>query len=233
MEKTYCNPLDLAYRYQHLAENGRRFAYREAADPTLVHFKGRYYLFASMSAGFWHSADLADWQFHANRELLIYDYAPDVRQVGEYLYFCASRRGENCPILRSANPLADDFEQVSAPFDFWDPDLFCDDDGRVYLYWGCGNIDPIYGVEMDPETMLPIGQRQELIFENVDALGYERPGENGRVPPQGEQPCLPGPQADDRPGDGRAARAGKHPRGGRLQQGKAYQNVLLHRQAIY
>ena len=74
-----------------------------------------------MSGGFWHSSDLTDWKYHTNRNLLIYDYAPDVRQVGEYLYFCASRRGENCPILRTKDPLSDTFEQVSAPFDFWDP----------------------------------------------------------------------------------------------------------------
>lgn len=57
-----------------------------------------------MSGGFWHSSDLTDWKYHTNRDLLIYDYAPDVRQVGEYLYFCASRRGENCPILQHKGP---------------------------------------------------------------------------------------------------------------------------------
>lgn len=104
MKRSYCNPLDLGYRYQHMMENGKRIAYREAADPTLIYFKGVYYLFASMSGGFWHSSDLTDWKYHTNRDLLIYDYAPDVRQVGEYLYFCASRRGENCPILRTKGP---------------------------------------------------------------------------------------------------------------------------------
>ena len=181
MKTTYCNPLDLSYRYQHMNENGVRAAHREGADPTLIRFKGRYYLFVSMSAGFWHSPDLLNWEFHADPDLLIYDYAPDVRQIGEYLCFCASRRGVNCPILRSKDPLTDPFVEVSAPFDFWDPDLFQDDDGRVYLYWGCGNTDPIYGVEMDPVTMLPIGERRELVFPRETELGFERPGENGVV----------------------------------------------------
>ncbi len=178
---TFCNPLDLGYRYQHFLEGEKRFASREGADPTLVFFKGRYYLFVSMSAGFWHSADLTNWEFKADADLLIYDYAPDVRQIGEYLYFCASRRGENCPILRTSDPLTVPFEEVSAPFDFWDPDLFQDDDGRVYFYWGCTNTDPIYGVEMDPETMLPIGEKKELIFGREKELGFERPGDNGVV----------------------------------------------------
>lgn len=177
---TYCNPLDLGYRYQQMRE-GAPVSFREGADPTLILFRDVYYLFVSMSAGFWYSRDLLNWDFHPNSQLLIYDYAPDVRQIGDYLYFCASRRGRNCPILRTRDPLSDDFTQVSAPFDFWDPDLFQDDDGRVYLYWGCTNTDPIFGVEMDRETMLPIGEPKPLIFENVAALGYERPGDNGIV----------------------------------------------------
>ncbi len=55
--------------------------------------RGKYYLFVSMSAGFWYSDDLLHWDFHADPDLLIYDYAPDVRQVGDYLYFSASRKG--------------------------------------------------------------------------------------------------------------------------------------------
>ena len=181
MNKTYCNPLDLGYRYQHMKEGPKAEGFREGADPTLVYFKGRYYVFVSMSAGFWHSADLLNWEFHADPGLLIYDYAPDVRAVGDYLYFCASRRGKNCSILRTSDPLTDEFTEVSAPFAFWDPDLFCDDDGRCYFYWGCTNTDPIYGVELDPETMQPIGEKQELIFGREAELGYERPGDNGVV----------------------------------------------------
>lgn len=178
---TYCNPLDLGYRYQHMKEGERIAGFREGADPTLVYFKGKYYLFVSMSAGFWYSDDLLHWDFHADPDLLIYDYAPDVRQVGEYLYFSASRKGRNCPILRTADPLTEPFTEVSAPFAFWDPDMFCDDDGRVYFYWGCSNMSPIWGVELDPETMTPIGEKKELIFGREEELGYERPGNNGIV----------------------------------------------------
>ena len=178
MKTTYCNPLDLSYRYSHMNE-GKRLAHREGADPTLIFFKGTYYAFVSMSAGFWHSKDLLNWEFHPAADLLIYDYAPDVRQVGDYLYFCASRRNVNCPILRTKDPLNEKFEQVSAPFPFWDPDLFLDDDGRVYLYWGCTNTEPIWGIEMNPETMEPIGEKVPLIYGREEEMGYERPGDNG------------------------------------------------------
>ncbi len=180
MKSTYCNPLDLSYRYSHMKEQ-KTLSHREGADPTLVLFKGVYYAFVSMSAGFWYSKDLLNWEFHAAENLLIYDYAPDVRQLGDYLYFCASRRNENCPILRTKDPLHEDFEQVSAPFPFWDPDLFQDDDGRVYLYWGCTNTEPIWGIEMNPETMRPIGERVALIGGHETELGYERSGDNGQA----------------------------------------------------
>lgn len=179
--KTYCNPLDLGYRYQHMKEGTHAAGFREGADPTLVYFKGKYYLFVSMSAGFWHSDDLLHWEFHAAPDLLIYDYAPDVRQVGDFLYFSASRKGRNCPILRTADPLYEPFTEVSTAFEFWDPDMFCDDDGRVYFYWGCSNTSPIWGVELNPETMEPIGEKKELIFGCEDTNGYERPGDNGVV----------------------------------------------------
>ncbi len=180
MKTTYCNPLDLGYRYQHMKER-KTLAHREGADPTLILFKGMYYAFVSMSAGFWYSKDLLNWEFHPAENLLIYDYAPDVRQIGDYLYFCASRREKNCPILRTKNPLEAEFEEVSAPFPFWDPDLFQDDDGRVYLYWGCTNTQPIWGVEMDVQTMRPIGDKVPLIYGRETELGYERPGDNGVV----------------------------------------------------
>jgi len=181
MKQTYCNPLDLGYRYQHMKEGPHAAGFREGADPTLVYFKGTYYMFVSMSAGFWHSGDLLHWNFHADPDLLIYDYAPDVRQVGDYLYFCASRKGRNCPVLRTKDPLTEPFTEVSAVFEFWDPDLFWDDDGRVYFYWGCSNTSPIWGVELDPDTMTPIGEKKELVFGREETNGYERPGDNGVV----------------------------------------------------
>ena len=61
------------------------------------------------------------------------------------MVFCASSKGEPSRIWRTKDPLSDEFETVSAPFDFWDPDIFQDDDGRVYLYWGSSNDCPIYG----------------------------------------------------------------------------------------
>lgn len=166
----YCNPLNLDYKFQHY--RAPYPAHREAADPTLALFKGRYYLFASMCGGFWHSEDLLHWGYHENRKLPIHLYAPDVCPVGDYLYFSASRRSGPGQILRSRDPLSDDFEEISAPFPFWDPHTF-HDEGRVYFYWGCSNRRPLYGVEMDPEGMAPLGRKKALIH-NRPQSGWER-----------------------------------------------------------
>ena len=110
---------------------------------------------------------------------------PDVREIDGYLYFSASRRQSPSPILRSADPLTQPFEEVAAPFPFWDPDLFLDDDGRLYFFWGCTNTDPIWGVELDRQTLEPIGERKALFAGDPERLGYERPGENGVVDKEG------------------------------------------------
>lgn len=175
MRRDFCNPINLSYKYQHYNNQ----ASREAADPTLVLFKGTYYLFASMSGGFFYSDNLIDWKWHENRNLDLYRYAPDVRQVGDHLVFSASDRG-NSTLYRTLDPMSDVFEKVSEPFPFWDPHVFQDEDGRVYFYWGCDNIKPIYGVEMSPETLLPITEPQELITGHPERYGWERPNYPGR-----------------------------------------------------
>lgn len=192
--KYYCNPLNIEYKYQSVKhirpglENPPVSVYREAADPSLVLFKGLYYLFPSMTAGFLVSEDLAEWRFHElGDNIPVYDYAPDVRPIGEYLYFCASRAGENCSFFRSKNPLTEPFEEIAGTFPFWDPNLFCDEDGRIYFYWGCSNVTPIYGVELDTETMRPKTQPLELFGSDKALRGYERIGDDHVSPKTREE----------------------------------------------
>lgn len=188
----YCNPLDLEYRYQETRFSGmvqgmqiapaRRSVHREAADPSIVRYQGRYFMFVSMSRGFWHSEDLVSWTYQPTEKLPPYDYAPDVRVVNGALLISASRKDKECPFFRSENPLADDFTEVSpGSFAFWDPSVFQDDDGRVFLYWGCDAVLPIYGVELD-DQLRPIGEPAELIHADVAARGWERPGEDHVIP---------------------------------------------------
>lgn len=182
--KHYCNPMNLEYRYQFFRrpnspERNKLYkVYREAADPTLIMFKGLYYLFPSMTAGFFTSEDLYDWNYYRlGKEIPVYDYAPDVRVMGDYMYFSASRNGENGSFYRTKDPRTETFEKIPGSFPFWDPNLFIDDDRRVYFYWGCSNMEPIYGVELDSKTMQPITEKRVMIRSHEDVRGYERFGE--------------------------------------------------------
>jgi len=63
-----------------------------------------------------------------------------------------------------------------------DPDLLLDDDGRVYLYWGCSNVDDIMGIELDPNNHFKaIGQPVTLITHQQNVIGWERPSDKNDV----------------------------------------------------
>ena len=103
--KYFCNPINVNYRYQFNQDprkGGALQICREAADPSLILFKGRYYIFASMTLGVWVSDDLVNWENHRlPEELPLYDYAPDVRVLGDWVYFCASNREHSCDRWRT------------------------------------------------------------------------------------------------------------------------------------
>jgi len=185
--KYVCNPINIEYKYQFIEENGKRTVSREAADPSMVYFNGKYFMFPSMTAGFLVSDDLVEWKFHPLNQLPIYDYAPDVRVIGEYLYFSASHAAKNGNFYRTKDPINGSFEEIEGSFPFWDPHLFVDDNGKVYFYWGCSNVTPIYGVEMDAKEMKPLTEPVELISSNASCIGYERNGENHIAPRTPEQ----------------------------------------------
>ena len=190
MKKQYfCNPLNMDYRYQFIEDmrSGEDKISREAADPSMILFQGKYYIFASMTLSVWVSEDMVHWESHRLPESLpLYDYAPDVRVVGDYVYFSASRRGTICDFYRTKDILNGPFERIPGTFDFWDPNLFLDDDGKLYFYWGCNNVTPIWGVELEPETMVPKTERKELIYGQPEKIGYERVGENHSKMPLSE-----------------------------------------------
>jgi xylan 1,4-beta-xylosidase len=205
MLRSICNPLNLAYRFQDMTVGPFRSVNREGADPSIVMFKGRLYLFLSMSGGFWHSEDMINWAFVATPSLPNYDYAPDVREVDGALVVCASHPTKAGNFYRSADPLAGVWEEIPGSLVIWDPNLFQDDDGRLYLYWGCSNKTPIWGVELDRKTFRPLGERVALLESDTASHGWERTGVNhnpkameGAIPRiltalMGDAPYIEGP----------------------------------------
>jgi len=77
-----CNPMNLSYRFG-LEEPSRR----EAADPSVVWFRDRFFLFVSKSGGYWHSKDLVRWKFIETNQIPTEEYAPTAIAIGDTLFF--------------------------------------------------------------------------------------------------------------------------------------------------
>jgi hypothetical protein len=176
------NPVMINYRFY--PETPSR---REAADPSLVTFKNEYYLFASKCGGYYHSTDLRTWDFiEAIKPLqeVIEQYAPAPVVQGDAIIFLTSwdRR-----IYKSTNPIANEWTLVKSDFEIshQDPALFLDDDGRLYYYGGCSDVDPIYACEIDAKTFNTIGSPIAIIQGHQDQLGWERGNDynTGTSPP--------------------------------------------------
>jgi xylan 1,4-beta-xylosidase len=172
-ERTYCNPVNLNYRFQFT--DGK--AYREAADPAIILYRNKYFLFASHSGGYWFSDNMLEWQFLPAKTLPIEDYAPDVITINDTTYYIASA-GVKKPIYYTTDPFQDNWSPMekTLPFSVWDPNFFQDEDRKIYLYWGCSDIQPIYGVRLDSK-MQPITEPEAFINHNQNLSGWENPGE--------------------------------------------------------
>ncbi len=169
------NPMNISYRFQFKAPSRR-----ETADPVIEYYKGKYYLFASHSSGYWSSLDLKDWDYIPYKTITsINEFAPAILVTDDALYFIAT--GNKAPIFKNANPDVDQWEivDVKSTYDVGDPGFFKDDDGRVYLYWGLSNSAPVRGVEVDlNDGFRQIGKVLDLIIHDDKKKGWEVPGVN-------------------------------------------------------
>ena len=180
---TFCNPLNLSYRFSYSAKDTR-----EAADPVIVLFKDNYVLFASRCGGYWTSPDLMDWTLIIPTGLPLEDYAPGAFAIGDTLYFTAFNTKR---IFSCTDPKAGEWQKAAnLQRQYPDPDLFLDDDGKVYMYYGCSNSAPLYAVELDPQNAFSeIGEPVEVIPINAAEHGWERRGDNNFMD---ESPWLEG-----------------------------------------
>ena len=176
-QATICNPVNLNYRFC-LDKPSRR----EAADPTMINFKNEYYLFASKSGGYWHSDDLINWDLITTQDLPLEDYAPTAVVWKDTIYFMAS--SDKPVIYKTGDPKSGRWQIVNPefPIGMIDPCLFFDDDGRLYFYYGCSNFNPIYAIELDPNTFNPVGKPKALFNSHKDKYGWERSGDYNDKP---------------------------------------------------
>ncbi|MEJ7810891.1 MAG: family 43 glycosylhydrolase [Gemmatimonadaceae bacterium] len=205
--RTYVNPLDIDYKYN-FEQRNERISYRSGADPVIVTHGGEYFLFVTVSGGYWRSPDLLHWTFVRPSRWPFEDVvAPAAVSVGDTLLLMQSAFSPR-PILFSTAPATGRLEfynRMLPPLPFavregseregqlvhpdsiqpgpWDPALFRDDDGRWFLYWGSSNVYPLYGIELDPARRLAYkeGARPaKLLSLHPDQHGWERFGRDHR-----------------------------------------------------
>ncbi|MCC6279270.1 MAG: family 43 glycosylhydrolase [Saprospiraceae bacterium] len=186
-QPTWCNPLDINYQYNFEQLNDN-ISYRSGADPVIIHHKGEYYLFATISGGYWHSSDLLHWRYIRPLRWPFEDNcAPAAWSIGDTLLLFQSAVDPR-PILYSTKPETGELhfynrwlprlpDGVIGP---WDPALFHDTrSGRWFMYFGSSNLYPVYGIELDPAKRLAYkGKAKELIYLHPAEHGWERFGPN-------------------------------------------------------
>ncbi len=191
-QKTFCNPIDIDYQYN-FEQKANHISYRSGADPVIVNHKGEYYLFVTISGGWWHSKDLVNWRFVkpdvSPQEWPKEDMcAPAALSVKDKLYLFQSTF-ERRPIyvtttpengrLSLFNPLLPYVPGAAGP---WDPAIFYDEDtDRWFMYFGSSNLYPIYGIELDYTNQLTyLKTAGELFTLHPELHGWERFGRDHR-----------------------------------------------------
>ena len=192
---TYCNPIDIDYQYN-FEQKARGISYRSGADPVIVNHKGEYYLFATISGGWWRSPDMVHWTYIKPKLHPQYTWpkedmcAPAALSVGEYVYLFQSTF-EQRPIYRTRTPETGDLEVFNPLLPFvpgaagpWDPAIYHDDaTDRWFMYFGSSNIYPISGLELDFAQQLTYkGTSHEMLALHPELHGWERFGQAHRDP---------------------------------------------------
>ena len=158
---TFCNPLNINAGSERIGRLG---------EPVVVLFKGDYYLFAG-GAGYYVSPNLRDWTLVTSPSFP--RGIPSVATDGNTLYACAmNARG----VFTSTDPKQGTWTQAGS-FDsdrYGDADLFIDDNGRFYMFWGWSQLMPFQAVEIDPKTFKEIGKPVVCFFGDYKQHGFER-----------------------------------------------------------
>src|SRR3990172_10080184 len=179
--QTFCNPLNLNYRFMVDAIDAR-----EAADAGIVLCKDDYYLFASRSGGYWTSTDLRTWNLIVPTGIDIESYAPAVLAMRDSLFYVPSASGQ---IYATGDPKSGVWQRRAQFSGYGDPAFFLDDDGRLYMYYGLSNNAPTSVVELDPMTFQEKSARTNIVFAQASIHGWERRGDDNLLD---EQPWIEG-----------------------------------------
>lgn len=157
--QTFCNPITFTGA-------GR------AGEPIVLIHKNEYYLFITGRKGYWSSANMRDWNYIDAPTFP--GGVPGVVSNGDILYACAM----NSKDLYSCTDPKSGVWTKTATMDsdrYGDADIFIDDDGRVYMYFGWSQLLPIQVVELDPKNgFKEKGEPAVCFFGDPENHGFER-----------------------------------------------------------
>lgn len=185
-QKTFCNPVNVDYGYCPIPNMVTQGKHRATADPVIVNFKGKYFLFSTNQWGYWWSTDMLNWNFVSRKFLKsdtkVYDElcAPAAFVMKGEMYLIGSTHGPNFALYKTKDGTKDDWEVVVDNFKVgaWDPGFLYDEEkDKLYLYWGSSNEFPILGTEINTKTMQSDGYVKPLISLHPEDHGWERFGE--------------------------------------------------------
>ncbi|AWW30581.1 1,4-beta-xylanase [Echinicola strongylocentroti] len=181
--KTYCNPIDIDYTYMSHYRARNNVSYRSGADPAIVNFKGKYYLFVTRSHGYWVSDDMSNWEFIRPQSWYFNGSNAPAAAVKDGKIILLGDPSGRGAVIQSENPDLGDWETnfavINVPGGVQDPNLFVDDDGKVYLYEESSNKWPIHGIELDAENYyIPMGEQVDLFNLEPEKHGWERFGQD-------------------------------------------------------
>ena len=160
---TFCNPMDVIVG----SERARR-----GGEPIVLIFEDNYYLFVTRTRGYWYSENFRDWTY-----VDVPNFPGGVLSVasnGERLFACSMNNTD--VYANVGDPKEGVWEQVGT-FDsdrYGDANMYFDDDGRLYMYYGWAQLMPFKVVELDPKTFKEIGEPKVLFFGDQDEHGFER-----------------------------------------------------------
>ncbi len=160
---TFCNPLNIAVG----SERARR-----AGEPVVVLHQDDYYLFITGGRGYWYSGNMRDWTY-VEAPMLPWG-CPSVVSDGEKLIYSGDK-GQH-EVFASTDPKKGAWTKVGEyQRDYGDADMFIDDDGRYYMYWGWSQLLPFQAVELDPDNgFKEKGEPVTLFFGDYESHGFER-----------------------------------------------------------
>lgn len=174
-QTTFCNPMNLDYGWGCFQKREKKA--RTAADPVIVLFKDKYYLFTTMDIGGYRvSDDLITWkdvyfnpEIHASALDIDHYVAPAVAVDDNYVYFInftRDRSKKKVDVIRSADPENGKWEKCGEVRRMADPCLFIDDE-RFYFYYGLGAEQSTTFFEVNPETFEEIEGTKKVLREYI------------------------------------------------------------------